>query len=896
MMRSLSSGVSGMLTNQLAIDVTSNNLANTNTPGFKISRVNFANSLMQTTFAGSQPNDQVGGRNPRQVGLGTKSASIDVDMSQGPLQATGRDLDLAIQGTGFFEVSDGTRSYYSRVGNFELDSNNNLVQLGTGYRMIGNIYNLDVAPDGSQTIAQTNQPLEIPVDEAFPPSQTEKVGFQGNLDANTAALRGANLQSIFPLYDISRDSSASEDTLLRDLDIFTDSQVAPSPPNDTRTMYVFGTKPDGETYASTFEINPWATPVSGNNRGTVGELLENLNQSLQQGSRRFANARLENGNLLIESNGDGEGFSVFFGEGEEDYTTASTGGATGTIYSYEPATGADNPINGISDLDAGLAQSPTAFSFAGGPGSTTYTETITIGNDGLFDMPEFEFTGTAGDNFSLTISRSSATGTTTEESYSFTGTGAAQPFNLKNLFHVDSGDTVDFTITSNNTATYTLAGDYQLLDDSAPDLTHTIDYDFNKPGSISGTIATGTSGLLDPHFTVPFPDTGAAPGATTTLTQAVSISVRINGEERGAAVIPAGTYTNSDVEGRTFRISSFPHIEAGDEVEYVLTGSLPGSIDVTTHLIDDGLNSNLTNDAGLLEDGTPNMFQEGSGAHAWQYRNETNGTFDWYRSRLVPEFVPTSIEVFDAQGGTHNIEARFYRIGLRTEPGSGAKINSWDMIMNIDPGEGVVQDDVVSGIEFDQNGRFVGINATVFGTALNEASYRGNPASQTVRVDWATTGPQSPSTINMNFGEENTHNGLTGFGSNSTAAAVEQDGYGDGKLDSLTVNPNGDIAALYTNGISRNLAQVQLTTFRNPEGLTAVEDNLWLRSTASGDPVRRTAGQNAGFITAGALEGGNVDIPTEFTRLITYQRGFQISARVIQTTDKVLEEVANLTR
>ena len=148
----------------------------------------------------------------------------------------------------------------------------------------------------------------------------------------------------------------------------------------------------------------------------------------------------------------------------------------------------------------------------------------------------------------------------------------------------------------------------------------------------------------------------------------------------------------------------------------------------------------------------------------------------------------------------------------------------------------------------------------------------------------------------MNFGQSRTFNGLTGFGSASTAAAVAQDGYGDGKLDSLSVTPEGDIIALYTNGISRKLVQVPLTTFRNPEGLTGAEGNLWQRSTSSGDPIRRIPGENAGFITSSALEGSNVDIATEFTKLITSQRGFQVSARVIQTTDRILEELANLTR
>ena len=99
--RALDSGVTGMLNNQLSLDVVANNIANVNTPGFKGSRVSFANSLVQTTFAGSAPGTNIGGQNPQQVGLGVQTASIDIDMSQGALAATGRNLDLGGPGRRF---------------------------------------------------------------------------------------------------------------------------------------------------------------------------------------------------------------------------------------------------------------------------------------------------------------------------------------------------------------------------------------------------------------------------------------------------------------------------------------------------------------------------------------------------------------------------------------------------------------------------------------------------------------------------------------------------------------------------------------------------------------------------------------------------------------------------
>ena len=79
--------------------------------------------------------------------------------------------------------SPTARSFYTRVGNFGLDEENNLVHLSTGYRLIGNVYNLDVDNDGNQTLATTANPLDVPVDDAFPPNRTSEIEFQGNPDS-----------------------------------------------------------------------------------------------------------------------------------------------------------------------------------------------------------------------------------------------------------------------------------------------------------------------------------------------------------------------------------------------------------------------------------------------------------------------------------------------------------------------------------------------------------------------------------------------------------------------------------------------------------------------------------------------------------------------------------------
>ncbi len=129
MMRSLWSGVSGLKAHQIAMDVEGNNIANVNTTGFKYSRANFSDMLSQTSKIATAPQGQSGGKNPQQVGLGTQVNSITRMFAQGSVQTTGKNTDLAIQGNGFFVLSnDGGRTYkYTRNGDFVFDANGNFV-------------------------------------------------------------------------------------------------------------------------------------------------------------------------------------------------------------------------------------------------------------------------------------------------------------------------------------------------------------------------------------------------------------------------------------------------------------------------------------------------------------------------------------------------------------------------------------------------------------------------------------------------------------------------------------------------------------------------------------------------------------------------------------------------
>ena len=129
MMRSLWAGVSGLQAHQIAMDVEGNNIANVNTSGFKFSRANFSDMLSQSSKIATAPQGNLGGKNPMQVGLGTEINSVTRMFSQGSIQTTSKNTDLAIQGDGFFVISadSGTTYKYTRSGDFVFDANGNFV-------------------------------------------------------------------------------------------------------------------------------------------------------------------------------------------------------------------------------------------------------------------------------------------------------------------------------------------------------------------------------------------------------------------------------------------------------------------------------------------------------------------------------------------------------------------------------------------------------------------------------------------------------------------------------------------------------------------------------------------------------------------------------------------------
>ena len=186
MLRSLYAGISGLSSNAIELDVIGNNIANANTVGYKSSRVTFREMLCQTIRPAQRPvSGGRGGMNPQQIGLGSSIGTIDGRFTQGHLQTTGLANDLALQGDGFFILSDGYSSYYTRAGAFGLDSQNYMVDPSTGMRVQG----LMADATGQIANGQFND-LFIDPSMTVPASASTNARLFGNLDAASEAQGG----------------------------------------------------------------------------------------------------------------------------------------------------------------------------------------------------------------------------------------------------------------------------------------------------------------------------------------------------------------------------------------------------------------------------------------------------------------------------------------------------------------------------------------------------------------------------------------------------------------------------------------------------------------------------------------------------------------------------------
>lgn len=195
----LFTGSSALQANSFALDVVGNNLANLNTTGFKTQRTLFKDMMYQTLNAGSAPSGTNGGTNPSQNGFGVAVGAIDTIFRQGSVSPTGRPLDVAIQGRGFFTLTNGQITVFSRAGSFAIDAAGFLVDPNTGFRVqrTGTLGEPTPLLPGFQIPG--NQDIRVPLGAGAPGTQTSFVNFQGNLSSSLAI--GDSITTAIQIYD-----------------------------------------------------------------------------------------------------------------------------------------------------------------------------------------------------------------------------------------------------------------------------------------------------------------------------------------------------------------------------------------------------------------------------------------------------------------------------------------------------------------------------------------------------------------------------------------------------------------------------------------------------------------------------------------------------------------------
>jgi flagellar hook protein FlgE len=232
----------------------------------------------------------------------------------------------------------------------------------------------------------------------------------------------------------------------------------------------------------------------------------------------------------------------------------------------------------------------------------------------------------------------------------------------------------------------------------------------------------------------------------------------------------------------------------------------------------------------------------------------------------------TSINVYDSQGGRHTLTLEFYKSMIQ---------NRWEWTAGT-LGSETVTSGGTGYVSFNSDG------------SLNTFDYNGGASEVTINPNNGA----SNMLLAFDPGTVGNYDGLTGFGSGThTAAITGQDGYGLGILEKITIDQSGNISGIFSNGVTRILAQMLLADFTNAGGLRKSGKSMYQPTANSGEPLSGVAGETIGAsISSGALESSSVDIAQEFTGMITAQRGFQANARIITTSDSMLDELVNIKR
>ncbi|EFT5785744.1 flagellar hook protein FlgE [Campylobacter jejuni] len=854
MMRSLWSGVSGLQAHQVAMDVEGNNISNVNTTGFKYSRADFGTMFSQTVKIATAPTDGRGGSNPLQIGLGVSVSSTTRIHSQGSVQTTDKNTDVAINGDGFFMVSDdgGLTNYLTRSGDFKLDAYGNFVN-NAGFVVQGWNINWD-----DQTIDSSRTPQNIFIDPGMhiPAAKSTEVAIKANLNS------GLNIGTASrPLYSLDSVHGFNQKT-----DETKDE-------NDTGTTQFYTTSKNA---------------VEVTEKGVDAGSLFNANGqglNLRDGQGiwvSYADAKYSTNQL---------GFNAFDPNLHQNQTAAFWGNGN-------QKTRLDIVINGvviqndtIGSIDEAIAYINT-FTAPTDAREGTGVRAVKNADGSGIDFVNDNADGTTDNmkNINLVVNANNTAG----EACIATWNAATNTFNQYTLIQQNNASLWTATggqagtqnnLTGGRSAQIITAHKY--IYSSSP---QTLPPMYNPDGGFNY-----------------IPGTNAQPPAWNG-TDAATI-----GSQNYYNAVMNGSLLNTNI--RTFHTTEdlrellqrdarygvdydgsgkFAAADVNENVKVVVNSS--GAFSLT--------NVNKTSNSPTLTapggQGPLNFGPHNMNFNITAYTDErgtvsTNDAFTKIFKGLDGSFpagnqvkqsellklsaFSAGLEIYDSLGSKHTLEVQFVKQSTTQDGG-----NEWQMIIR-----------VPEPAEINTTGE--GPNNIIVGTArFNNDGSLSNYNPRTINFS-PNNGAAPNQQIKLSFGTSGSNDGLVSSNSASTLTGQATDGYTSGNLkpDAIRVDDKGNILGEFTNGKTFAVAKIAMASVANNSGLEEIGGNLFKVTANSGNIVVGEAGTGGrGEMKTSALEMSNVDLSRSLTELIIIQRGYQANSKTISTSDQMLQTLIQL--
>jgi flagellar hook protein FlgE len=312
------------------------------------------------------------------------------------------------------------------------------------------------------------------------------------------------------------------------------------------------------------------------------------------------------------------------------------------------------------------------------------------------------------------------------------------------------------------------------------------------------------------------------------------------------------------------------------------------------------LNGWLPNAKGVLDTSKMAPIQVGQAAFSPVATTQATLVANLPATPSSTASVANPLQVFDALGNSQTLQLTWTQ---QPAAATGATSSTWTVKVALPNGTSLGTADVSFGTNGAPAGTISDVNNIVPGTATTPpggtitagSTYTaGSPATLTLKPDFGS-GPQA---ITLNLGSFGQGNGLTQYaGTDFSLKGLTQDGAAPGTFSGVTTRQNGDIVANYDNGQSRTVARVPLTLFANPDALQRQDGQAFSATRDSGGARTLGSGSNgAGNLVTQSVEGSNVDIAAEFSKLIVAQRAYSANTKMVTTADELLQQTLDMKR